>query len=61
MAGQVKEGARYKERRAEIDAHNARHPWVKRGISMTHCRWVRGVFAEAGCGNLLLLAGIEGC
>lgn len=51
---QVKEGARYEERRAEIDAFNARHPWVKRGISMTHCRWGAGLGRYVGLLRLSL-------
>jgi xanthine dehydrogenase molybdopterin-binding subunit B len=38
---QVKEGARYEARRAEIEAFNKAHPWLKRGISLTHCRRAR--------------------
>ena len=38
LPDQVKEGARYEDRRREIAAFNRAHPWLKRGISITHCR-----------------------
>jgi xanthine dehydrogenase molybdopterin-binding subunit B len=38
LDGQVKKDADYERRRKEVKAFNKEHLWVKRGISMTHCR-----------------------
>ncbi|KAK9918869.1 hypothetical protein WJX75_007680 [Coccomyxa subellipsoidea] len=35
----VKKDAEYKERYKEVVEFNSKHKWVKRGISMTHCRF----------------------
>ncbi|BDA48926.1 probable indole-3-acetaldehyde oxidase [Coccomyxa sp. Obi] len=37
--GCVKKEAEYEKRRQEVDEFNSKHKWVKRGISMTHCRF----------------------
>jgi xanthine dehydrogenase molybdopterin-binding subunit B len=37
---QVKKDAEYEERYKEVVEFNSKHKWVKRGISMTHCRYI---------------------
>ena len=35
---QMKKDSDFLKRREEVAAYNKKHKWVKRGISMTHCR-----------------------
>ena len=35
---QMKKDSDFLKRREEVAAFNKRHKWLKRGISMTHCR-----------------------
>ena len=37
-ATQMKKDSDFLKRREEVAAYNKKHKWVKRGISMTHCR-----------------------
>ena len=34
----MKKDSDFLKRREEVAAYNKKHKWVKRGISMTHCR-----------------------
>ena len=35
---QMKKDSNFLKRREEVAAFNKKHTWLKRGISMTHCR-----------------------
>ncbi len=36
---QMKESSDFLKRREEVTEFNKKHKWLKRGISMTHCRY----------------------
>ena len=46
--GQMKKDSDFLERKDEVADFNSKHKWLKRGISMTHCRFVCSHLAAAG-------------
>jgi len=39
---QMKKSSDFLKRREEVTEFNKKHKWLKRGISMTHCRYAFG-------------------
>ena len=39
---QMKKSSEFLKRREEVTEFNKKHKWLKRGISMTHCRYAFG-------------------